>query len=222
MRYPIAIFLVAFTLCAAAQRNDFQSWVGFGVDAEILKEIDIELSPELRFDNNASELKSLLFDLDVSYPLHKRLRVGSQFRAQNKYTNNDAPYFGQRYGLYATLNHKIKKLRLKYRFLYQWEYMGLNTREYGYLPSEEHRHKFSLAYYRKKWDLKPSASMEFYIQRKPVFMLGEQKYRISLGLDYELTKKLELGLGYKYQYEYFANNSWRINIVSVGLNYSFK
>ncbi len=220
MRIIILFIATLFSLSISAQREDFQTWWTATLDGKVFNKVDFEVSPQIRLYQNSSLLKSALLDLDFSYPVIKKLSVGAKYRFQNKFYLNDRNYLANRFSLYGQFEYKIKHVRLLYRAMYQIEYVGLNTREYGDVPYHEHRHKISASYYRKKWDLRPIIASELFFVRKPEFIISERRYRLTAGASYKINKKFKVGLYYRFQHEFFANNPWDRHILSTKLKFS--
>lgn len=221
MRKLLLIMAIFSALIVTAQRQDFHTWWSVNIEGEMFNRIDYEISPEIRLFQNSTSLKSGLIDVDLSSPITKNIRIGGKYRFQSKYYYNNENYLANRFNVYGQFSYKIKRFRLKYRAMYQWEYFGLNTREYGDIPFQEHRHKLTVSYYRKRWALRPVIAGELFFLHKPDFVVRERKYRLSAGLSYRITESLNAGLHYKYQYEFFANNPWKIHILSTRIGISF-
>lgn len=215
----LSVLLVSNSI--RAQEEDFQSWWRFELDGELFNFLDFEVSPEIRFIGNTSDFRSIHTDIDLSTPLTKFFRIGGQYRIQEKYYKEGYSYTVNRFGLYSKIDYKIKRLRLDYRALYQLEYVGINTRKYGNIPFQEHRHKIAASYYRKRWDLRPQVSCEFFFLHKPDFVLSKKKYRLSFGLSYKINKYLDLDVSYKYQNEFFETNPLQANIIAIRMTYGF-
>lgn len=220
MRRFLLFSAILFALTVSAQRQDFQTWWTASLEGEIFNKLDFEISPQVRLFQNSSSLKSAIMDFELSYPLTKFFRVGGKYRFQNKYYYNELNYLANRFSAYGQLNYKIKRFRLRYRGMYQVEYVGLNTREYGDIPFHEHRHKFSVSYFKKKWDIRPVLATEFFFVRKPEFILSEKKYRLTAGASYKINKSFDVGLYYRFQHEFFANNPWDVHVISTKIGFS--
>jgi hypothetical protein len=214
----IVVFIFVFSGNSLAQRQDFQSWWQFEVSGELFNLIDFEVSPEMRFNNNSSSFRSMHSDFDLSVPISKYFRFGSNYRLQQKYLQNNS-YLINRFGTYGKLDYKVRRFRIDYRAMYQWEFVGVNTRELGQVPYQEHRHKLSASYYRKRWDLRPKISSEFFFLHKPDFILSSKKYRISMSLSYRINKNLDWDISYKYQNEFYETNPLQAHIVAMRFSY---
>ena len=80
------------------------------------------------------------------------------------------------------------------------------------------RQKISINYDIKKSKIKPITSAEYFYRKDEKI----NKIRFSLGLEYPITKQLELYLGYRKQKETKGNNPLTINIIELKLNYNIK
>lgn len=211
-RRLIPVLLLLITVTAYSQREDFRTWWAAELRGELFNEVDFKVSPEVRLFDNSSRISTYMLDMDASYPFLKYFRGGGQYRYEQIMTKEQ--YLANRFGLYLKAGYKIDRFRLGYRAMYHWEFVGINTREGGEIPDEYHRHKFSLSYYRKRWDLRPSVSAEYFANRIPVQEAYERKMRFSAGLDYKINKKMNVSMAYKIQQEYFASNPMTAHIIA--------
>jgi hypothetical protein len=216
--------VVGFILCSIgifAQRQDFQTWTSVSVKGEIFNALDFDVTPELRLGNNSSQVKTFLTDIELSYPVVKYVRIGTQYRflIDNNLSGNETRV--NRYSLFGRVDYDISLLRLSYRAVYEWEFEGYNTTEYGKIPIQEMRHKISAGYYKKIWALRPEISCEFFVPVKPEFLELNPKIRASAGLTYRFSKQLSLSVDYKYQREFRTSNPATIHILAGNLSFSF-
>lgn len=215
-------FVIAFsivTVTAFAQRKDFQTWWSLGIEGQAFEKFSYGISPEVRLYNNTSSIKSILLELDVKYEAFNFFHVGGKYRLQERFYYNELNHIANRFGIYGQLRHNFNNLRIRYRAMYLWEYIGFNTREYGSIPFEEHRHRLTLRYFKKSWKIRPMIAGEAFFLRRPTFVLGEQKYMLKTGADYKITKRLSFGLFYRFQTEYYANNPWNVHILTSSLTF---
>ncbi|MBN2487350.1 MAG: DUF2490 domain-containing protein [Bacteroidales bacterium] len=217
------VFLLVVTLLHTvrghSQEQDFQTWAGAELGGELFNKINIEIAPEVRLANNSSFARSVLTDVDLSYKLNDFIRFGGRYRFAMKNSLDGPSYLVNRFGVYSRFDLRFDDLRINYRVIYQQEYEGVGRREGGGIAFLEHRHRIALSYFKKKWNLRPSASYELFLQAKPGFLTDEFTSRLSMGLKYKINKKLDLSLGYKLQNEYFENNPLTSHILTVGFSY---
>jgi hypothetical protein len=211
--------LICFGFPVFSQQKDFQTWADIGVSGELLKKLNFEITPEIKLSQNSSFVKSVLTDVDLSYPVVKFIQLGIQYRFEQKNINPDLYYLVNRFGVYARTDFKLDKFRFNYRLIYQQEYEGYNHKEDGDVAFKEHRHRIAVSYYKKSWKLRPSATYELFLQTKPNFLAESFTTRLSAGVDYRLTKNIEASLGYKLQTEYNQNNPKISNILALGISY---
>lgn len=211
--------LLYFAKDSFAQRTDFQTWWAAELEGEAFNLIDFEISPEIRLTRNSGAVRAIHADFDFSVPVTSFFKAGARYRIQKKNNLEDYSYIVNRFGLYGKFDTKINRLRLDYRFIYQWEYVGINSRVNGNMPYQEHRHKIAASYYRKRWNLRPQTSMELFFLHKPDFVLKEKKYRFTLGVNYKIDKNLFLDLDYKFQNEFFETNPLKSHLIAAKITF---
>ncbi|MBN1953095.1 MAG: DUF2490 domain-containing protein [Bacteroidales bacterium] len=215
----LLLFLVLFAAVSVnAQRQDFHTWVNVGVEGEAFNLIDFSIAPELRLSNNSSRVDALLTEIDLSVPLTNFLRIGVEYRYKIDF-ENEGKSNKNRGGVYLELDDKRNGFRYAYRAMYLREYTDIYTTELGSLPETMHRHKLSLKYSQKGWDITPGVSAEGFFTLNPPWDRGRQKWRFTAGVQYRLTKDINLGLGYKFQCEFNTNDPLSVHILDVGLEY---
>ena len=68
---------------------------------------------------------------------------------------------------------------------------------------------------KKKWDIRPEVSLEYFHYHKMNTFTNKGKMRMSLGLEYDLSDKAELGISYKFQKEYSVAAPEKSHILSL-------
>lgn len=215
----IVLLLLFLPLSLFSQRQDFRTWWAVELEGEVFDLIDYAFSPELRLWDNSTRFESILAELDASVPLTKFLRLGGMYRYQYERSRMNNDQFVNRMGIYAEFDTRIERLRLAYRGMYQREYANFKTSELGNIPESQHRHKISLRYRRKGWDLYPNLAVEMFYTINPGWISYQQKLRITTGLQYRLTKDINIGLSYRFQTEYFENNPLTSHIIKTSIEF---
>ena len=213
------LLIVLMPLFAWAQKEDFRTWYNLELEGELFKLVDFTVSPELRLWDNSTRLESVLGRTNLSVPVTKFLRLGVRYRYQIDYVRKDYTRYIHRYGFYAELDYRIERLRMAYRAIYQNEYTNFRRSEDGRIPETQHRHKISFKYRRKGWDITPLLAGEMFFTIYPKWLKYQQKFRITAGFQYRLTKDININLHYKYQQEYYENNPLTSHIISTGIEY---
>lgn len=217
LKYLLFSLLAFCSIAVFSQPEDFRTWWAAELKGELLKTLDYKITPEIRFVDNSTHLSSLITDFDASTPFLKYFKVGGQYRFEK--INIKDEYTINRFGIYLKAGYKINRFKLAYRALYHWEYVGIHSREGGAMPYQYHRHKVSLGYDIKKWNLTPEISAEYFFNHKPTETVYEQKMRVSIGLDYEISKRLSVSMAYKYQEEFFVNRPLTAHIIATKISF---
>lgn len=221
MRNKIILFLLIIVLTgsqAMAQRQDFRTWYSVELEGELFNLIDFSLTPEIRLRENSSMLDAVLGEVDISVPVTKFLRLGTEYRHEYEF-RSDRNNNNDRFGIYGELDEKIRRFRIAYRGMYLYEYTNLNTRELGLVPETLQRHRVSVKYRKKKSDFTFGLAAEIFMIMKPEWMRYQDKIRYTAGVQYRLTKKINLGINYKFQKEYYENNPLTSHIISTGIEF---
>ena len=208
----LQIFLCSFSIYG--QQEDFRTWINVELEGELFNLVDFSVTPELRLCDNSTRLDGILGEIDLSVPVTKFLRLGTYYRYeldQNRRTH--------RFAAYAELDEKIGDLRMKYRAMYQREYTNIHTDNQGWIPVSVHRHKITLKYRRKGWDITPGISVEGFFMLNPKWNNSQEKLRLTAGVRYRFTKKINLGIDYKYQKEFYERNPLTSHIISIGADF---
>jgi hypothetical protein len=220
-RYAIILLLfICVPLFIGAQETVFRSWWSAELKAELLDRVDVSVIPEVRFFDNSSRFEAFLTEFDVSVPVTKYLKFGGLYRYQADVERRTEPAYIHRFGLYLGADTRIDRLRIAYRAIYQHKYENMKISEYGKIPEIVQRHKLSLKYNEKGWDITPVLAGELFYTVYPAWLKDRYKIRLTAGLQYELSKDIELSVSYKFQQEFNEANPTRAHILAVGFEYS--
>ncbi|MFT3738604.1 MAG: DUF2490 domain-containing protein [Breznakibacter sp.] len=226
MRLAVATIGLCF-LCTAftlpkAQKQDFGAWYALSIEKPLFRWLEVSVSPELRYYDNHSRLKSWLIETDLTVKINPYLRVGALYRYAVDFSDMDANERNNRLGVFAKASYRIKPFDLSYRCQLQEQFTNYHSSENGKIPEVVWRHKFEIAYSKKKYDFKPYAYAEWFRTVSPGWDANEQKLRFSIGLDYDFTKKLKASIGYVQQSEYNVKNPLTMHIIATQIKYEWK
>jgi hypothetical protein len=220
-RYFILLVLFHLSVMIVGQTSDFRTWTGINIDGEIVKDLEFQITSELRLEENSSMYQSLVNDLRIQYDVAKFLDVGVIYRHGVKYDLRDGYYHSNRFSGFLSFRYDIKRFRLNYRALYEGEYSRMYTSENGMIPERMHRHKFGVKYNIRKNPITPELSSElfFVMDKNESDFLG--MFRINTGASYRINKHWRLKILYRYQQEVNMNNPATSHIISSNIEYSF-
>jgi hypothetical protein len=216
----ICVIVLIRTIYVSGQQTDFGTWVTVEVKGKLFKLVNFDIIPELRLWDNSTRVKSMLGETEVSVPFAKYFELGVAYRVQLDISTPDYFKRSQRFGVFAQVNYKIKRLKISYKAIYHQEYTNLNTSELGDVPEIYHRHKIGLKYNIKKSPITPYVSADMYFMLKPAWKSEERKIRTSIGLEYKLSKKAFVSLEYKYQHEFNTPDPKTDHILGIGVEYN--
>ncbi|MBT3244637.1 MAG: DUF2490 domain-containing protein [Bacteroidetes bacterium] len=189
-----------------AQTNNFYTWTEFNIQKKIAKGFTLSLSPEIRFHNDFS-VDEVFAELGLQYRLVKYLKIAANYRLTNNIKSDGSSSIKHRFAFDAKSGLDPGRMSIQFRIRYtnysdfDWE----NTDNAVHL-----RYRIKASYDIKNIKLTPFVSAEFF---QDIDNKGNNKLRLSTGLDYKLFKNNYLGISYK-THQYLAKDN-RNNIISV-------
>lgn len=195
--------------------RDIESWTSGSFQYKLNKKWSFKLSPQLRLQENSSQMERLLVDTDIEYNLNKHFEFGFGYRFNSKYKKSGIQN-GQRWNLDATYKFDFNRFDAGIRLRYQ------SGRDFAPEdPSWENhfRLKTKLEYNIKHWKLDPEITGEiFRLSGKNVD--GQfDKMRFTIGSSYKFSKQHSVSIFYGYQQE--LNTTYPKTTYLVGLGYKY-
>lgn len=224
MSKQIKIF-VLFLICllewtsAYAQVNDAGLWLEIGIEKQITQAFSVEYDHCSRFNENISELGTIINELGANYKLNKKSQFSVFYRHYNKLQLNNQYTPASR--IYVDYSRKVKagffdmNVRLRFQ-IHQNKFFVFNPEE---SISSALRPKVSLKHSFGK--IEPYISAEAYF---PIFNNGYKpldKIRLETGIEYSFSKMHSIDLGYLIQREYFTENPETDFILQLGYKFKF-
>jgi len=188
-----------------SQVYDAELWKGIELEKGIGKKLVVSIKEQVRLDNNISRFKSTFINTGLSFRLSKGLGLSGGYRFTIRESKYDQRWF-------TDLGIKPKKLHprldLGIRLRYQQDYAIGSNIERAIRP------KISLKYDQKKKkgkDKKKQIDFRPYISGEVFYEISYKgnefnKYRLSSGFSYPLSKRNTVRLSYTYQQEFNTTN----------------
>jgi hypothetical protein len=213
----IAVVCVLLPGRVGAQEQDFGSWINASVEYEAWKDLELSLSPELRWDENVTRLRNVQSDFGVQYKLKKDYNTGVVVRVGH--VQRDSGWQGRRrIQFFVGKKWKIvKDLDVSFKTRVQFSASQQTSTRDADLNSNW-RNKISVSYDGiKKTTF--TAGYEFFhgIQRSE--FLEWQDWRLSLDVERKINKRNFVSLGWIVQTEFTTPRVRRDNILV--LSYKF-
>lgn len=185
--------LLASSVILKAQNvvNEFQGRTAIQLEYSPIKHLKLNISPELRFDENFS-LDKYHIEAAASYKLSKLFVVGANYRfIINPRETKETEYYS-RYAFFAKLKKKLGDFEPSLRLAYSNYADEDDDNADNYL-----RLKAAVEYDIPKCKFTPVISAEGF-QNLTEKELSKMRY--SAGVDYKLFKKNYIGVRYKLDY----------------------
>ncbi|SFS38752.1 DUF2490 domain-containing protein [Lutibacter maritimus] len=217
-------FLVASGI-TYSQNSDLGNWTAIELEYKFNKKLSFGLEEQLRLKENISQIDEYFTEISTEYDLTKNFSIGAGARFI-KENDNEGKIQGNenhfRFQLDAAYKHKIDQFSLKYRFRYQNKNeLGISASEGDY-ANQHIRLKTSIGYNIKKWKLDPEFSAELFNHFKKNEENGFDKFRLSIGTDYDLKKYGKINLYYQFEKELNTSNPSILNVIGLKYKYTFK
>ena len=209
-------FLLVSLLQGHAQQSDFQFWPQVQVGYNLSDRFKLSLDEEVRFRENASQVRKELTDLGITCKMNKALRFGISYRLELTFKNPDESAW--RNGLYVDIMFRQKMQR--FQFDYRCRFQSPKIEAISEVPSLDqwliNRHKASLQYNIKGTPLTPEIEAEIFVPFSKQEALMIDGYRLWTGLAYSLNKRNEISLKFGIEQEVNVPDPLRAYILGVG------
>jgi hypothetical protein len=220
IKNKISLFIIFCLLlnqyAVFAQENDFESWNEIGISKKITKQLQAELSSEIRFNDNATDFNKILNNIGLNYKIIKGIQVSAFYRYTRSfdykygYQNEHSGFINIEY------QYKIKRFELSLRTRYQRNYKNEKDAEVDVI----NRNKVSLSYDIYKSPFIPFISFETFVPLNATEGLFISKNRYFAGCKYKINSTNSFAINYGIQQEMNKKNPVRSYIL--GLSYGYK
>jgi hypothetical protein len=212
------IFILVFSLGTRAQYKDAGLWISAGIEKKLDRRLSVSLAPQVRFNENITELYKYFADAGISYRL-KELKFSFNYRFMNQRKLDDS--YSKRHRFFLDLAYKFKqeKFSIAYRLRYQNQFNDIGVSEDWQDPSKYVRNKITVKYI-TDGKFQPFVTSDLWYHIKPA-KSEFNNFRFSLGTSYELNKFSSIDVSYIINKEFNSNNPVTSYIISLGYNYSF-
>lgn len=177
-----------------AQEEDFQSWNNISVSKEIVDDLNVNFKQEVRLFNNATDLKDYITVIGANYRLNKYAKFGALYRLTVANDFDQSTSYEHRWYADAALRYRKSRFILGYRFRYQLSYDDFTINNWSHI-----RNRFSVKYDIPKSKILPFTEYEFYYALNNPIKNTIEKSRFTMGLEYGVTKYLDLSAYYRIQ-----------------------
>ncbi len=225
-RYTTLVCILATSLVYSqagftqtGQDTDLQLWTSTIVKTKVHDNIDLQVRNIIRFDDNISRFARFAPEPRLNFKARKwlNLYLGYRFSLDPKRSggvNTEHRLFGG-----FQLKHKLKKLKLSYRFIFQEDlYQAeLTNDEHGWTNDNVIRQRLGLDMKITKW-LHPYIQYEHFLDLQSASGHGPREYRYTLGNQLKFSKAHQLSL-YLRQDNPFNNQDDIVRMIGIKYTY---
>jgi hypothetical protein len=218
----IVLLLVPFFLVsqARAQDNDFGVWYSISARYEIFKNLQIDVSEEVRTASKASEVDQYFTEAGLSYKLNKYVSFGGYYRYIRKRETKDDFYARNRFYGELDLTYPLARFEFSYRFRFQRQTNKYADDVEEKAPRLYNRHKFGIEYNIRGFKLTPSVFYERFYRLKYISAYFSDSERYGIDLNYKFNKKHRAGVGFLIDKDLHPNIDY-LRVATVSYRYSF-
>ncbi len=218
-RYLLISFFIVLPLASFPQEKDFGIWYSINAELKLVKNLELDLSPNVRTFDNASKIEEAFLDAGLTYKVIKYISVAGSYRITEN-LEDDNSYHPQHKILFD-LKGSLSPgdLSLSGRLRFQRRYKTYIEDEEDEIPDSHVRIRLKAAYDIPSFKFNPYISTELFC---PVFKASDRftdKKRFMLGVEYSLNKKNSFELGYLFQRNYHPD---LIDKHIIQINYNIK
>lgn len=204
----IIFFLVNGNLYSQDRENELQSRTYLSLKFEPINNISLNITPELRFNDNCALDESLL-ETELAYKKLKFLELAGSYRfIINNREKKETEYL-HRYAFSATIQKDFKNFEPEFRFSYT-NYAEDDSKD------EYFRYRALVKYDVPKNKLVPFIGVEAFHQFKESELY---KMRYMAGTEIKLFSKNYLKLAYKF--DYYQHDERNRHIIDIGYKIKF-
>ncbi|UKN01096.1 DUF2490 domain-containing protein [Paracrocinitomix mangrovi] len=208
MKYTLIILLFLPTVLFGQKPSDLELWTGGTVNFKFNKLLSLDVTEQVRFNNNISSYKKSFTQVGLKINLPKGFGIVPAYR------------FNVEAG--GVLDH-----RLSLDGTYKWDKKGFPL-TVGYRMRFQHKFIDTKTYWRNKVKLgwKLSKLVDPFMAYELFFRFnGKNEFRVSrftVGLDWRITKRFYVSTYYRLQDDIFVKNPERQHIIGLMLDYKFR
>jgi hypothetical protein len=199
-KYCFILFLL-LPVTGVAQERDFGIWYGASVKKDIIKKLEIDVSAMVRTFENAGKVEQGFIEASLEYKFTKFLSAAASYRLTDKYEGDLDDYFYQ-HKIFADLkgNYNVADISFTCRTRFQTRIKTYDNK--NDFTDYTGRIKLKAVYKTPSFPVNPYLYGELFM---PMFSHEDksvEKYRLSTGIEYSLSKKHSIEAEYIFERDY--------------------
>lgn len=216
---PVLLFIF-LPVVLTAQDPDFGIWTSVKARHDFNKQLEAELSFELRTAENVSVTDQYFGELGLSYSFNDYFAAGASFRSIGKLEDDEEYHFRQKFLFHLKGTIPLGRLDVSARVMYEKVLLSY-VEDFDDPMSENYaRTRFKAEYDSKSSPLKPFISWEpfFPLSGDPDYTI--EKSRLSAGTELKISRRSSFGISYIFDNKTKPTRTDE-HIISVGYELKF-
>ncbi|MDD2633867.1 MAG: DUF2490 domain-containing protein [Bacteroidales bacterium] len=219
IRNIIVVLLLALSPVVYSQVNDAGLWLDISVEKRFSQSLSIEFANCERFDENITELGSIVNEIGINYSFSKTDEISFFYRIKLNHALDNSYYPVRRFYVDYAHEFDLGLFDLNARLRAQTQQKNTYFFDFDSNSNFALRPKIKLSHQYLKWE--PYLSFEAYLPFFEDEYRPCEKFRAVIGLEYSLNKYNAFDLGYMIQKEVFEENPVTDFVLLVGYKFRF-
>jgi len=216
----LLILMLIITGNLFSQENDFGIWLEINGTHKIVKKLNLNLSGEIRTNDNSSKVDKVFGEGGLEYNVGKNISLAGNYRLIS--CREDDGYFYWRHRIFADfqIKYPVKDFTFYARLRLQRSTKTYFEDEDDLNARYVWRCRFKTKYNTPGFPVNPWLYYELFSPGFSGEGFSVDKSRISAGIDIKLGKKTELQVGYLLQ-NYSNRNLQHKHVLNLGYGFKF-
>ncbi len=214
------LILLGFTSFTAYSQDDFGIWYGASAEHKLIGKLGLDLSGELRTNNNASRIDEVFLEGGLSYKFNKYVSAGGAYRYTWFHETTDVYHGRHKWFVDVRGNLPLGDFdisgRIRFQERYKTYFEDNNDRE----PKSTLRYKLKIAYNIPSFPVNPFIFSEIFCPVSSDKKRSVEKFRLAVGAEYKISKKQSVDAAYMFQRDYLPHITG-INLITLSYNLKF-
>lgn len=221
--YAFICLLLLASQTLAAKDYDTQLRTGIKLKSDILKNLDGSVDIQYRLRNNLLTYDKALIEPELVYTVHKKWKVGLNYRFINSQTRNYTIKYRHRSAAFLRYDKKLMKdFEIKVRTMLQYGFDEFSNSLFDAGQKLISRNRFVIEYDLFGSPITPSAGYEFFYHINNVNGSIINQWRVSAGMDYRISNRSVLSASYLLNNDRINPTTDNAHIIMIKLNYELR
>lgn len=218
-KYLSLLLLFTASSIVIAQKKDFGIWYNANLEIGLSKKVEMDISAAVRTFENASKVEEGFGEIGLTYKVFKNVSLGGKYRFTGKL--EDDSMYHPRHKWIADLKggFDLGVLEISGRLRVQRQDKTYFEDANDEIPDYYLRTRLKTVYKTKSFPVNPYASLETFSRIFEAADKNIEKYRVSLGIEYKISKRHSVEAEYMFQRDHLPKLS---DTSILGLSYNFK